>query len=147
VEIMPEPHPVQYRPLNPGDLGAALRIWAESSPDVELGKGDSPDELGRYLARNPGLSQAAFLGPDMIGAVLAGHDGRRGLLYHLAVLTSHRGSGIGRQLVDRSLAALRAEGITRVLILVLRDNHVGNAFWGRQGWEIISGADPLFIDL
>ncbi len=111
-----------------------------------LSHGDSPEQLERYLMRNPGLSHAAFIGEELIGAVLAGHDGRRGLLYHLAVRPSAQGAGVGRRLVKLSLAGLKAAGITRVLILVLRENEVGKSFWDRQGWEEIAQAIPMAIE-
>jgi N-acetylglutamate synthase len=111
-----------------------------------LSHGDSPEELQRYLLRNPGLSQAAFIGEEMVGAVLAGHDGRRGLLYHLAVKPSAQGAGVGRRLVERGLEGLKEAGISRVLILVLQDNEIGRAFWNRQGWETIEQAIPMAIE-
>jgi ribosomal protein S18 acetylase RimI-like enzyme len=111
-----------------------------------LSHGDSPEQLERYLLRNPGLSQAALLGEELVGAVLAGHDGRRGLLYHLAVQPSAQGSGVGRRLVDLCLEGLKAAGITRVLILVLQDNEAGRSFWNRQGWAAIDQAIPMAIE-
>jgi N-acetylglutamate synthase len=94
------------------DLPAARELWAISD-GVELAEGDDPPELSRYLQRNPGMSQVALMEHRLVGAVLAGHDGRRGFLYHLAVHPSARCSGIGRELVQRCLQALKQEGITR----------------------------------
>jgi len=97
--------------------------------------------------RNPETSLVAVSGKRVIGAVLAGHDGRRGLLYHLAVATDQRRSGIARQLVDRSLSALKVAGITRVLILVAHDNEVGRKFWECCGYESLPLANPMGINL
>jgi ribosomal protein S18 acetylase RimI-like enzyme len=137
--------PITFRNLKVSDLPAALELWSDL-PGMVLSHGDSPEQLERYLVRNPGLSQAALIGEELIGAVLAGHDGRRGLLYHLAVRPSAQGAGVGRPLVNLSLADLKAAGITRVLILVLRDNEVGRSFWDRQGWEEIAQAVPMAIE-
>ena len=71
----------------------------------------------------------------MIGAVLCGHDGRRGYLNHLAVARDHRGRGIGRALVAASLARLRAIGIGRCNLLVFEDNAQGKEFWRHLGWQ------------
>jgi len=140
------PGPVVYRPLESADLPAARALWAQTD-GVELAEGDSPADLARFLARNPGLSQAACDDTGLIGAVLAGHDGRRGLLYHLAVAPHARGRGAGRELATRALAALRAAGIQRVLILVARDNPGGREFWLKQGWEPLAFAEALGVDL
>lgn len=137
---------VVYRALVPEDLPAARALWG-AAPGVELAEGDSPAELLAYLARNPGLSQVAFVGSTLAGAVLAGQDGRRGYLYHLAVDARFRGLGLGRVLVERSLAALRQSGLTRALILVAADNDSGAAFWSRVGWQPLEEARPMGIDL
>ncbi len=134
------------RPMTEADLASAHRLWAEAD-GVELAEGDSLPQLAGYLRRNPGLSFVACQGDRLVGAILAGHDGRRGYLYHLAVTPSARGAGLGRELVDRSLAALRQAGLTRALVLVARDNALGRGFWVRRGWESLEFAEPMGLDL
>lgn len=121
-------------------------MW-ELAEGVSLDVGDSFDELEAYLGRNPGISQVAERGGWLVGAVLGGHDGRRGWIYHLAVAPEHRRAGIGRTLVERSLAKLKREGIGRVRIFVASDNHAGLAFWKRCGWEAGEGVESLAFDL
>lgn len=140
------PTDLHFRAMNELDLPAARRLWAEAE-GVELAEGDSEAELTTYLARNPGMSFVALAGDELVGAVLAGHDGRRGLLYHLAVSPAHRGGGTGRRLVELALERLRVAGIPRVLILVASDNAGGRAFWQRLGWEDIDLAEPMAFDL
>ncbi len=135
---------VRYRPMTAADLPAATALWAEAE-GVELAEGDRPEQLVAYLKRNPGMSFVAerIGAAGLAGAVLAGHDGRRGLLYHLAVAPEYRRRGIGRGLVERAVAALRADGVERVLILVARGNDAGRDFWQRQGWETLESAEPM----
>lgn len=134
------------RPLTAADLPAALGLWSHAE-GVELSEGDAPAELARYLERNPRSSQLAVVGDVVAGAVLAGHDGRRGYLYHLAVAPAFRGQGIGRALVGSAVASLRSEGLRRVLILVARDNDEGLRFWQNGGWDDMEFARPLGLDL
>ena len=108
---------------------------------------DSRDGIARYLERNPGLSFVARDGDRIVGAVLAGHDGRRGYLHHLAVHPDARHRGLGRQLVAAALAALRAQGITKCHIFVFRDNPAGRAFWESCGWHRRDDIDLLSISL
>jgi ribosomal protein S18 acetylase RimI-like enzyme len=129
------------------DIAAARHLWADAE-GVELAAGDSPEELARYLARNAGLSTVAIdEHGDLIGAVLCGHDGRRGFVYHLAVAPAHRGRGIGRAIMRRSLDGLKREGLSRVLLLVAADNAGGREFWLREGWEEMPFAKPMGLDL
>lgn len=134
------------RPMRTADLRSARLLWSHAE-GVELAEGDSPAELAGYLRRNPGASQVALAGKRLVGAVLAGHDGRRGFIYHLAVDPGCRGHGLGRQLVTRALAVLKKRGLRRVLLLVAQDNQAGRAFWLRCGWEDLEIAVPMGIDL
>lgn len=134
------------RAMTPDDLPAAIDLWSRAA-GVSIAEGDSLEELARYLQRNPGASQVVCEGGRLIGAVLAGHDGRRGFLYHLAVDSERQGRGYGRLLAERALAVLREAGLRRVLILVARDNAAGRAFWARCGWEGMEFAEPMGIDL
>lgn len=134
------------RPMTEADLEAARALWAVAD-GVELSAGDSRAELARYLQRNPGLSCVAVVDNRLVGALLAGHDGRRGYLYHLSVATGARGHGIGRALTMHAVTGLQAGGIPRALILVSRDNAGGHAFWTQLGWEPLDVAEVMGRDL
>jgi ribosomal protein S18 acetylase RimI-like enzyme len=120
--------------LKADEIAQALELWA-ASEGVGLRGADEPAALARYLARNPGLSLAAHDGGRMVGAVLCGHDGRRGYLHHLAVAASHRRRGIGRALVERCLDGLRRDGIAKCHLFVYQHNAAGQAFWRALGWH------------
>lgn len=138
---------IQVRAMTPADIASARKLWAEAE-GVEVAEGDSPEELARYLARNPGLSTVATDEQGaLVGAVLCGHDGRRGFVYHLAVSRARRGQGVGRTIMRRSLSELKREGVSRVLLLVAEDNDTGHRFWLREGWEDMPFARPMGIDL
>jgi len=104
---------------------------------------DTLENIEKYLARNPGMSFVAIdtqSGDKLIGAVLAGHDGRTGLIYRLTVAEAYRESGMGRQLVDAALAALKNAEITTVKAFVLNENDGGNMFWEKAGFELLTKA-------
>jgi putative acetyltransferase len=115
------------------DLDAVLGLWGQVE-GVGLNESDTPDQLRAYLDRNPGLSLIARDGPRLVGAVLCGHDGRRGYLHHLAVLPEYRGRGLGRQMVETCLMELGTMGIFKCNIFLYADNEPGQRFWNRCGW-------------
>ena len=119
---------ITIREFTAADTPLALTLW-KSSEGIGLSSADEPQYIAGYLARNPGMSFTAWDGETLVGAVLCGHDGRRGYLHHLAVDRAYRGQGIGRALVDRCHAALQALGIEKVHIFVYRDNEAALAFW------------------
>ena len=128
------------------DYDAAVALW-NLLEGIEVAEGDSREEIGAYLLRNPGLSRVAEENGAMVGAVLCGHDGRRGLIYHLAVAPAYQGKGIGKLLAGECIAQLRDTGIVRALILVARDNSSAHSFWLQSGWEDVPGALLMGIDL
>jgi ribosomal protein S18 acetylase RimI-like enzyme len=116
------------------DYDAVLRIWnkAEGLCVVEE---DSRAGITLYLARNKGLCFVALTGKRVIGTVLCGHDGRRGILRHLAVIRSQRRKGIGRALVARSLAGLAAQGVTKCNLYVMKNHPAGLKYWEGLGYR------------
>lgn len=135
------------RELLGADLPAAMALW-KTTEGVGLSSDETPEMLARFLARNPGISSAAIAANgELIGAILGGHDVRRGYLYHLAVKSEHRGCGVARALVNRSLNLLESEGLARVTIMVYADNEKGRAFWQRLGWNVRTDLNPMQISL
>lgn len=122
------------RPFTLRSYAAVLRLWKRSA-GVAVSEADSRRNIAAYLRRNPGMSFIAIRRGAVVGAVLCGHDGRRGLLHHLAVDSSCRRLGIGRALVERGLNALRAQGIEKCHLFVIRSNIDGYRFWRRVGWN------------
>lgn len=96
---------------------------------------DSPDGIAVYLRRNPTTSFVALEGEELVGAILCGHDGRRGYIYHTAVRESCRRRGIGYALVNAATAALANEGISKVALVVFARNAGGLAFWMQLGFS------------
>jgi ribosomal protein S18 acetylase RimI-like enzyme len=121
------------RPMSMRDYDACARLW-RGTPGVGFGKADSREGVRRYLRRNRGLSFVATFEGAVVGALLAGHDGRRGSLNHLAVAEAQRRRGIGKALVEAALGALRAAGIEKCTIVVFRRNRGARRFYEAQGW-------------
>ena len=121
------------RPMGDEDIPAALALW-QGLPGIGLRDADSPAALAKYLRRNPGCSFVALTDAgELAGVSLAGHDGRRGYLHHVAVADRFRKLGLGRELVERCATALKAEGIEKINFWVKADNATGLAFWNRLG--------------
>lgn len=95
---------------------------------------DSKEGVARFLARNPGISVVAEEDGNIVGAILCGHDGRRGCMYHVCVDSDYRLRGIGKSMVVFAMEALKKEGINKVSLIAFTKNDVGNAFWREIGW-------------
>lgn len=128
------------------DYDAAIELWTRLE-GLDVAEGDDRETIGRFLERNPGLSRVAVSESKVIGAVLCGHDGRRGYVYHLAVDPTFHERGIGRRLIEECLAGLRRAGLQRANILVAKDNPRGLEFWRRTGWEDLPEAAAFGRDV
>lgn len=95
---------------------------------------DSQEGIERFLERNPDTCFVAEEEQMIIGVILTGHDGRRGYIYHTAVLPSCRHNGIGTTLVKAASDELKAKGINKVALVVFDKNQQGNSFWEKQGF-------------
>jgi N-acetylglutamate synthase len=137
---------IQTREFRIDDYNAAIDLWNRVE-GLDVAEGDDRETIRRFLAQNRGLSRVAFDGSIMVGAVLCGHDGRRGYIYHLAVDPAYHGRGIGKRLIDECLAGLKRAGLERANILVAKDNPRGLDFWRRCGWEDLEGAAAMGIDV
>jgi ribosomal protein S18 acetylase RimI-like enzyme len=120
----------------PDDYPQVESLWASMDKGVRLGRSDTPGEIQKKIARDPDLFLVAEEEDgQIIGTVIGGYDGRRGLLYHLAVAASFRGRGVGSHLMDEIESRLRAKGCIRCYLMVLADNDEAIRYYENHGWE------------
>ncbi len=124
------------RPMTIDDYDRVYALWMSCKNMGFNDVDDSREGIGRYLRRNPDTCFVAEDDGALAGVILAGHDGRRGFIHHMAVGEAFRRRGVGAALLERALDALGAEGITKVALLVFRYNEAGNAFWEKMGFSL-----------
>ena len=116
------------------DYPEVKKLWMSIRGFAIRSMDDSREGVERFLRRNPTTSVVARVGGEVVGAVLCGHDGRRGCLYHVCVREDFRRKGIGKAMVLFCTEALRAEKINKVSLIAFTSNDAGNAFWKEIGW-------------
>jgi ribosomal protein S18 acetylase RimI-like enzyme len=127
---------VQIREFRfPDDYPQVQSLWASMEKGVRLGRSDTPEEIRKKLARDPDLFLVAEECGQIIGTIIGGYDGRRGLLYHLAVNASFRGQGVGSRLMDEIESRLRAKGCLRCYLMVTVENEEARRYYEKRGWE------------
>ena len=126
------------KPVAIEDYDAIFALWnsAEQSRRALNPVDDSREGIDRYLKRNPNTCFAAVAEGEIIGVILTGHDGRRGIIHHMCVNPQYRRMGVASRLVNAAEDALKKEGIQKVFGLVFRDNDAANAFWEKQGYSL-----------
>lgn len=117
------------------DFPAVLALWSGTEGIGLNPYDDSVPRIAIFIERNPTSCLVWEEMGEIIGVILAGHDGRRGYIYHAAVREERRSEGIGTALADAAIEALKAQGIHKAGMLVMADNQVGNDYWEERGWE------------
>ena len=118
----------------PTHIKPALELW-RATEHIGLNEiDDQPVELELFLQRNHKCSFVALNENRLIGACLCGHDLRRAAIYHLAVNSEFRRTGLGRDLLKASLSALSSIGITKCHAFVFKDSPYAQQFWEPEGW-------------
>lgn len=119
----------------PGDYPRALKLWESIETGMHVGRSDTPDEIQKKLKRDPDLFLVAELNEEIVGTVIGGYDGRRGMIYHLAVHESVREKGIGAMLLNEVEKRLQAKGCVKCYLLVLSYNEHAIQFYENRGWR------------
>ncbi len=128
------PSGYHLRRLVLADYDRVIALW-KATEGMGLGESDTRVAIAAFLKRNPGLSRVIESDDKaIVGAVLCGHDGRRGYLHHLAVPLTLRKKGFGSALVEACLADLKALSIPKCNLFLFADNTYGREFWLHEGW-------------
>jgi ribosomal protein S18 acetylase RimI-like enzyme len=126
---------VDVRPFQPPDRPALEALWGR------VFAGDPPWNAPAVMIDNklkvqPELLLVGVLDDVLVGAVMAGFDGVRGWIYHLAVEHDLRRRGIGTHLVRAAEAGLRKLGCAKVNIQLRATNVRVVEFYRTLGYAI-----------
>jgi ribosomal protein S18 acetylase RimI-like enzyme len=119
----------------PEDYPAACFLWENAGPGINVRRSDEPEEIQKKLQRDPDLFLVAEINGKLIGTVIGGFDGRRGLIYHLAVQAAYREHGVGGLLMDEVERRLKAKGCLKCYLMVTVDNANAMCFYEARDWE------------
>lgn len=133
------------RAMEESDVEEALGLWRVSFNTGFSTSFDTKEIILRYLKRNPKMSSIACTKDGkIIGALMCGHDGRRGSIYHTAVYKEYRNKGIGRRMEERSLEELKKVDITSGFLFINVKNPGSKEFWNSIGWTVIEDIKYLY---
>ncbi len=125
---------MQIQVMTIDDYEEVHKLWMTIKGFAIRSVDDSKEGVERFIRRNPTTSVVARCDGKVVGAILCGHDGRRGCLYHVCVHPDYRRRGIGKEMVVSCMNALKMEKISKVSLIAFTKNDIGNAFWNTIGW-------------
>jgi ribosomal protein S18 acetylase RimI-like enzyme len=150
-----DPPSATVRPAAPADLAAIGRLGAllvrthhgfdpkrflPATPQTEHGYASF---LGSQLKKPNVVVLVAEQDGEVLGYTYAGVEGYdymslrgpAGVLYDIVVDPAHRGRGVGRMLLDATLAALQARGAPRAVLSTAEQNEPAQRLFARAGFR------------
>ena len=118
----------------PDDYVPVVELWKRSGPGIQVGRSDTSEEVAKKIRRDSNLFLVADLHGEIIGAAIGGFDGRRSMIYHLAVDEEYRRQGVGKALMETLENRLQEMGCLRSYVMVRKDNAAAQ-FYEKQGWQ------------
>ena len=125
---------INIRPMAEEDYEKVYGLWRTIKGFGIRSMDDSKEGVTRFISRNPSTSMVAETKGQIVGAILCGHDGRRGCFYHVCVREDYRKRGIGKNMAVKAMRALQEEQINKVCLIAFKKNEIGNSFWKSVGW-------------
>ncbi len=119
----------------PDDYQSARLLWENAGSGIHVRRSDEPEEIQKKLQRDPDLFLVAETQGRLVGTVIGGFDGRRGLVYHLAVEAAFRKQGVGSLLMDEVERRLKARGCLKCYLMVTTENENAMRFYEQRKWE------------
>lgn len=133
---MNSPHPIREFDFEK-DYNRVIDLWQTIEIGMHIGPSDTPEEIKKKLERDPDLFLISELDGEIIGTVIGGFDGRRGMIYHLAVHRNYRRMGVGQALLAEVEKRLQDKGCIKCLLLVVEDNQSAMQFYEECGWKSV----------
>ena len=129
-----------------GDYERVISLWQTIETGMHIGPSDAPEEIKKKIERDPDLFLVAELDGGIIATIIGAFDGRRGMIYHLAVHNDYRRQGIGQALLAEVEKRLKEKGCIKCLLMVLEDNETAKRFYEESGWKAVP-EDLVFMKM
>lgn len=118
--------------LGSADAKAAVALWEDAG--LTRPWNDASSDFRRALDSSSSTVLGIREDGRVVGTAMVGWDGHRGWVYYLAVATSHRGRGLGRELMTAAERWLKAAGAPKIQFMVRTENDAVLSFYDHLGY-------------
>ena len=116
--------------MRPDDYDDLIRLWVKAGLSYRPNGRDSREKVTRELDNSFEGFILAFKQEQLIGAILASHDGRKGWINRLVVLPEYRHQGLAKFLIEEAEKFLHDQGI-EIIACLIED-------WNKQSMQLFS---------
>ena len=141
------PGAFEVRAYRPGDEAGVVALWNAVFAD-DPAWNEPHGVIARKLTVQPQLFLVAAAASGVVGTTLAGYDGVRGWVHHVASAPDWRGRGVARALLAASVDGLRTLGCVKLNLQVRVGNERARRFYARLGFteEARTSMGLLLVD-
>lgn len=129
-----------------GDYERVIGLWQTIETGMHIGPSDAPEEIKKKIERDPDLFLVAEQDGRIVATIIGAFDGRRGMIYHLAVHNAFRRQGIGQALLAEVEKRLKEKGCIKCLLMIFEDNETAKKFYEESGWKAVP-EDLVFMKM
>lgn len=126
---------LSIRKFHENDRSQVIRLWKKTFPN-DPPWNDPEAVINRKLQIQKDLFLVGLLKKRIVATVLAGYDGFRGWIYHLAVDEDRRRVGIGEMMMTEAEKNLRLWGCIKINLQIRSTNTGVIRFYQRIGYKI-----------
>ena len=119
-------------PIRDADVDAVIALWQRCG--LTRPWNDPASDIA--FARR-GQNATVLVGRaagEIAATAMVGHDGHRGWVYYVAVDPDHRQNDYGRAIMAAAEDWLRAQGQSKIMLMVRPDNTEVRAFYDKLGY-------------
>ncbi len=121
---------IEFRHMVIEDYKQINSLW-KSDINIGYSESDTYSKINEFLLRNPHQSFVACDGKKIVGTVLVGHDGRKGIINHLYVIPEYRNRHIAKELLKMAEQCLEKNHIYNSYVFV-KKNNLAKEFWLKE---------------
>jgi ribosomal protein S18 acetylase RimI-like enzyme len=128
---------MKTRTLEASDYDALLALWQRSGlPSLKPNGRDSREAFVQQLASGVQTVWGLEKDGQLIGAVVATHDGRKGWINRLVIDPAHRRQGHAKRLIAAAEESLKAQGMHVIATLIESWNEASLALFQKEGYRL-----------
>lgn len=124
-----------FRKFRMEDYDRVIQLWQEGNLPLKLKGRDRREEIEKQIKLPNVIFIVAEYEGEVVGTVLATHDGRKGWINRLAVDKRFRRKGLGQLLVRAAESVLESEGLEMFAALIEEDNLASIELFRKMGYE------------
>lgn len=124
---------MEVRQFQPEDEEDVVQLWQDCGLAVPWN--DPRKDIQRKLTVQPEMFLVGFSDDQLIASAMAGYDGHRGWINYLAVHPDYRHAGLGRLMMEKAEASLRAAGCPKINLQVRSSNTAVIEFYNALGFK------------